>query len=47
MLFQTGEAYSNLDLTKVTHNNNKLSTVEMEKVIVRVSPNIFSDWENT
>jgi hypothetical protein len=34
MLFQTGEAYSNLDLTKVTYNNKKLSEVEKEKVIV-------------
>jgi hypothetical protein len=31
MLFQTGEAYSKLDLTKVTYSNKKLSKVEKEK----------------
>jgi hypothetical protein len=47
MLVQTGEAYSNLDLTKVTYNNKKLSKVEKKKVVVRMSPNVFSDCENT
>lgn len=28
ILFQTGEAYSNLDLTKVKCDNNKLAIVE-------------------
>jgi hypothetical protein len=28
MLFQTGEAYYNIGLTKVTYNKNKLSMVE-------------------
>jgi hypothetical protein len=27
MLFQTGEEYSNLDLTGAKHNNNKLAIV--------------------
>jgi hypothetical protein len=37
ILFQTGEAYSNLDLTKVKYESNKLSIVDKEKVkVVRV-----------
>ena len=28
MLFQTGEAFSNLGVTKMSYNNNKQSVVE-------------------
>ena len=28
MLFETGEAYSNTDLTNVTYNNNQMSMVK-------------------
>jgi hypothetical protein len=38
MLFQTGEAYSDLDLTKVKYDSNKLSIVEKEKFNVRTIP---------
>jgi len=34
ILFQTGEAYSNLDLTKVKYDSNKLLIVDKEKVDV-------------
>ena len=30
MLFQTGEAYYNLDVTKVKHSNTEISTQEKE-----------------
>jgi hypothetical protein len=42
ILLQTGEIYSNSDLTKVKYESNKLSIVDEEKVnIVRV-PNFVS-----
>jgi hypothetical protein len=43
VLFQAGEAYSYLDVTKVKDNNTNLSTVGKEHVSARVSPNILSD----
>jgi len=47
ILFQTGEAYSNLDLTNVKYNYNKLPIAEKEKINVRTRSNILSDWGNT
>lgn len=39
MLFQTEEAYYNLDVTKVKCNKNELSKLEREKGKVHMSPN--------
>jgi hypothetical protein len=39
MIFQTGEAYYNLDVTTVKYNNTELSILENEQVNARTSPN--------
>jgi len=42
ILFRTGEIYSNLDLTKVKYDNNKLRIVDKENVDVVRVPNFIS-----
>jgi len=42
ILFRTGEVYSNLDLTKVKYDSNKLSIVDKENVNVVRVPNFVS-----
>jgi hypothetical protein len=44
--FQATEAYSNFDLTSAEYNVKRLSVVEKEKVIVRISPNNFNACED-
>jgi hypothetical protein len=39
--FQATEAYSSLDLTKAKYSISRLSMIEKENVIVRISPNNF------
>jgi len=42
MLFQTGEAYYNLDVTTVKYNNTELPIPEKEQVNAHTSPN--TEW---
>ena len=39
MLFQTGEAYYNLNVTTVKYDSTELSTLEMEQVKTHKRPN--------
>jgi hypothetical protein len=43
--FQATEAYSSLDLTKAKYIISRLSMVENENVIVRISPSNFCACE--
>jgi len=45
--FHTVEAYSCLRLTGVKYNINKLSRLEKESVMVRVTYSILTDLEKT
>jgi hypothetical protein len=43
VIIQAGKVYSNIDLTKVKYDNNKLSIVEKEHVTASGSPNNLND----